>query len=247
MHTIQHLYNLCDFNSPFNTQESWDNSGLNIGSYTQDFEQIYLALELNWEIAHTMSPNSVILTHHPLFFKSIKNFDFTSYPANLASILIAKKCALIAMHTNFDKSHLNEFFTQKILGFEDFKQDGLMCWGEIASRPLESLVLELKAKLKLKYLRMSQTSEQVSKIFVICGSGFSQIATIAKIAPNDGLLISGDLKYHDAMIAKTLGLNLLEIPHYESEKYFTQIFDSILKNAGCQAIIADSKNPITYL
>lgn len=246
-YTIDYLYKLCDFNAPFNTQESWDNSGLNLGAFSQEFEQIYLSLELTEEIALAMRPNSVILTHHPLFFKSLKNFDFTTYPSNLAKILIAKNCALIALHTNFDKSHLNEFFTQEVLGFIQSQQVGLYCTSEIEPMGFENLVQNIKQKLKLPHIRALKANELISRVFVICGSGFSEINTIAKLAPKEGLLISGDLKYHDAMIAKSLGLSLLEIPHYESEKYFVEILDSILKNAGYQAIITDCKNPITYL
>lgn len=245
-HSVGYMYYVCDFTSPFNTQESWDNSGLNLGALTQEFDNLYITLELTHELARTISPNSLVIAHHPLFFKSIKAFDTASYPCNIAKELIAKNCALIAMHTNFDKSHLNEYFTHNILGFSHFTQNDLYCYGEICQTTLSDIATSLKAKLGLESLRISKASEYIEHIFVICGSGFSQIPNIAALNLPNSLLISGDLKYHDAMIAKSLGLNLIDIPHYESEKYFTQILDSLLKNAGYQAIIMDCENPITH-
>ena len=245
--SVGYMHYVCDFTSPFNTQESWDNSGLNLGSLTQEFDKLYITLEVTHALAHSVSPNSLIIAHHPLFFKSIKSFDTASYPCNIARELIAKNCALIAMHTNFDKSHLNEYFTHQILGFSHFVQDSLYCHGAIEKTPFAELANALKAKLGLESLRVCQASESIEHIFVICGSGFSEIAHIAALTLPNSLLISGDLKYHDAMIAKSLGLSLIDIPHYESEKYFTQIFHSLLKNAGYQAIITDCKNPITHI
>ena len=245
--SVGYMHYVCDFTSPFNTQEPWDNSGLNLGALTQEFDKLYITLELTHDLARSISPNSLIIAHHPLFFKTIKSFDTASYPCNIARELIAKDCALIAMHTNFDKSHLNEYFTQEILGFTHFVQDSLYCHGRIEKTSFANLANALKSKLGLETLRVCQSSETIEHIFVICGSGFSEIAHIAAQNLPNSLLISGDLKYHDAMIAKSLGLNLIDIPHYESEKYFTQILDSLLKNAGYQAIIMDCKNPITHI
>lgn len=245
--SVGYMYYVCDFTSPFNTQESWDNSGLNLGSLTQEFDKIYITLEVTHDLAHSVSPNSLIIAHHPLFFKSIKTFDTATYPCNIAHKLIAKNCAIIAMHTNFDKSHLNEYFTHEILGFSHFLQDSLYCHGAIEKTSFAQLANTLKSKLRLDTLRVCQASESIEHIFVICGSGFSEITHIAAQNLPNSLLISGDLKYHDAMIAKSLGLSLIDIPHYESEKYFTQIVDSLLKNAGYQAIITDCKNPITHI
>lgn len=245
--SVAYLYYVCDFNSPFNTQESWDNSGLNLGSFSQEFSDIYIALEATLELAQSVENNSLIITHHPLFFKPIKNFNIATYPCNIAQKLIAKNCALIAMHTNFDKSHLNEYFTQKILGFSDFNQHDLYCSGSIQKTRFSDLAQSIKAKLNLETIRITQASEFIEHIFVICGSGFSEISNIASLNLPNSLLISGDLKYHDAMIAKSLGLSLIDIPHYESEKYFTKILDSLLKSSQYQAIITDYKNPIAHI
>jgi putative NIF3 family GTP cyclohydrolase 1 type 2 len=59
--------------------------------------------------------------------------------------------------------------------------------------------------------------------------------------------LTGDIKYHDAMKAKTLGLSLIDIGHFESECYFGEVLSGYLKNLGLTVIISSSKNPFTYI
>ena len=59
--------------------------------------------------------------------------------------------------------------------------------------------------------------------------------------------LTGDIKYHDAMQAKSIGLSLIDIGHYESEHFFAQILLKHLKFLGLEVIIASSKNPFTYI
>ncbi len=42
-----------------------------------------------------------------------------------------------------------------------------------------------------------------------------------------------------------MGISLIDMGHYESEKYFVEIFDSILQNTGYNVIIADCENPFS--
>ena len=40
--------------------------------------------------------------------------------------------------------------------------------------------------------------------------------------------LTGDIKYHDAMEAKARGLSLIDIRHYESERYFNTLLEGLL-------------------
>jgi len=59
--------------------------------------------------------------------------------------------------------------------------------------------------------------------------------------------LTGDIKYHDAMEAKTIGLSMIDIGHFESERYFGEILAKDLENLGLSVIISSSKNPFTYI
>ncbi|PAF54152.1 Nif3-like dinuclear metal center hexameric protein [Helicobacter sp. 13S00482-2] len=242
---VYEIYEFLNTLSPFSLQESWDNSGLNLGSKESTVSKIYACLEISEAIAEEIDPESLVISHHPLIFKSLKNFIWDTYPANIAKILIQKNCSIISMHTNFDTTHLNPYFAKKILGFDKLTPDGIALKGMIEPTKFASLVESVCRSLGIKNLRYTQSSENINSIAVICGAGSSYLYSDS-LKP-DSCLITGDIKYHDAMIAKSLKISLIEIEHYLSERFFPEIIKSILKTKGYEAIIKDCKNPFTYL
>lgn len=65
--------------SPFELQESWDNSGLNVGSENHEFSEIITCLEITLKIALNAPQNALIITHHPLIFKPLKTLNDEAY------------------------------------------------------------------------------------------------------------------------------------------------------------------------
>lgn len=55
--------------------------------------------------------------------------------------------------------------------------------------------------------------------------------------------LTGDIKYHDAMKAMSEDLMMVDIGHYESERFFAEVLLDELKVLPLLAIIAQSKNP----
>lgn len=246
---LKDIYDLCDYVSPFDTQESWDKSGLNLGSFDDAFKEIVVCLEINLDIAQKLKPDTLVLTHHPLFFKAFSAFYTHKYPANIAKVLLGKNCSLISLHTNFDKSHLNAYLTHQVLRWEHFVPNGLFMCGSIEAMTLEELAHYVCAALNARSVNFTQgdissTGEKsIKDIYVLCGSGCSMLDSIPS-SPTT-CFITSDVKHHDAMSAKSMGISLIDMGHYESEKYFVEIIDSILKNAGYKCIIADCENPFS--
>lgn len=242
---VREIYQYLDSLSPFDLQESWDNSGLNIGSLKSDISEIYTCLEVNEEIAKEVDSHALIISHHPLIFKSLKAFSYDSYPCNIAKILIEKNCSLICMHTNFDSTHLNPYFAKDILGFDNLSPDGISLSGQIEPIKFDSLLKKIAKSIGIDHLKYSQNSDMIDFLAIVCGAGSSHLYS-CNLKPNS-CLITGDIKYHDGMIAKSNKISLIDVEHYHSEKFFPEIIKSILKTKGYQAIIKDSKNPFTYL
>jgi len=95
--------------------------------------------------------------------------------------------------------------------------------GLIASLPseqrMEIFCKNVKNKLNIPYLRMVKTDKQNIKTITLCtGSGGSLINTAIKKKAD--LLITGDIKHHEALNAKEMGLNIIDIEHFYTEKYF---------------------------
>ncbi len=233
------IYDFLDVLSPFATQARWDNSGLLIGSLDDEVEQIYLSLDIDSLLLEQVVPNALIITHHPLIFSGLKQLNFAKYPSNLIQIMVQKKISLIAMHTNFDLSHLNAYVASK-LGFEVKETKEFVAYCEV-NQSLDDLALHVKHVLGIEHLRIVRAKEWIGLCAITTGSGGDLIAQIEA-----DCFLSGDLKYHQAMEAKENNLSLIDIGHFESERYFPECLGDYLKNLPLKAIISNSKNPFEY-
>ncbi|MCL9820667.1 Nif3-like dinuclear metal center hexameric protein [Helicobacter sp. 14348-15] len=240
---ISHLLDILDSLSPFSLQESWDNSGLILGSKDGSFKQIYVALEVTQELLEQIKADSLLITHHPLIFSPLKQLISESYPSSLLCLAIQKNIQLIAMHTNFDKTHFGKYITKKILGIKNFSQEEFLVQFQWDS-DFHSLCALIKEKFKLQTLKITQTTNpQCKNIALITGSGGSFISKLNHI----DCFITGDIKYHEAMEGMQKNIHLIDCGHYELERYFGEILSSLLTNLGYKAIILDSKNPFSYI
>jgi len=234
---IEEIYQKLNEISPFELQEKWDNSGLLIGDMNREFEHIALALDLDKESLEQAKENTLFIVHHPLIFSGLKQLDFSVYPANLLEIMVKKNLSLIAMHTNFDKTHLNAYVFEKILGFKKEFQDEFICrtTGDWSKNELISL---LKEKLGLETLRVVSPKNKIKSIALTTGAGASLMDEV-----DADCFLTGDIKYHDATKAMSQNLMMVDIGHYESEKFFVDVMMEELKNLGHLGIISQSKNP----
>ena len=237
---LREIYDFLDTLSPFATQASWDNSGLLIGSMQGEVEQIYLSVDIDSSLVDEIAPNSLVITHHPLIFSGLKKLDFDKYPSSLIQKMMAKNCSLIAMHTNFDLSHLNRYVISQVLGFNDFVCDEFVCYFE-ANMSFEDFSTHVKRVFGIDNLRVVKASSWVRRCALTSGSGGDLIAKI-----NADCFLSGDLRYHQALEAKENNLSLMDIGHFESERYFPECLAKNLKNFPLKAIMSNSKNPFEY-
>lgn len=235
------IYAKLDAISPFSIQEAWDNSGLIIGSFEQAVGKIVLSIDVDEELIDSLAPNTLLITHHPLIFKGLKRLDFSTYPANLLKKMSDKNISNIAMHTNFDKTHLGAFVANSVLDYKIIKQDGFVVYLEV-NEPLELFAKNLALIMGIAVVKVVKSAELVKTAALITGSGGSMVDSIKA-----DCLISGDIKYHDAMLAKSLNISIVDIGHFESERFFPAALEPHLKNLGLEAIISSSKNPYTYL
>ncbi|UPT77820.1 Nif3-like dinuclear metal center hexameric protein [Sulfurovum sp. XGS-02] len=234
---LQEIYDHLDQISPFELQEKWDNSGLILGDMSREVSQIVVALDMDEEMIERAEPNTLFVVHHPLIFGKMTQLDFAKYPSNLIEKMILKNHSLIAMHTNFDQTHLNQYVFEKILGFQVASQDPFVCMAKGEWHYKELLTL-LKEKLGLPTLKVIGKKEKVRSIALTTGAGASLMDEVEA-----DCFLTGDIKYHDAMKAMSEDLMMVDIGHYESEKFFAEIMLDELKVLPLLAIISNSKNP----
>ncbi|MCD6212896.1 MAG: Nif3-like dinuclear metal center hexameric protein [Sulfurovum sp.] len=234
---LQEIYNFLDKISPFELQEKWDNSGLIIGDMSRDVSQIVLSLDVDDEMIESTKEGTLFIVHHPLIFGKLTQLDFAKYPSNLIEKMILKKQSLIAMHTNFDQTHLNKYVFEKVLGFTLESQNAFLCTTKGKWNYKELLNL-IKEKLNLPTLKVIGKKETIRSIALTTGAGASLMDEVEA-----DCFLTGDIKYHDAMKAMSENLMMIDIGHYESERFFAEILLEELKVLPILAIISNSKNP----
>lgn len=240
MMKISEIYKFLDEIAPFASQESWDNSRLLVGSEDSEFKRVYLSLDIDSDMIDKALPNSLIIAHHPLIFKGLKSLNFSRYPSNIIAKMIQKNISLISMHTNFDKYVLNEYFVSEVLGLKITQKDEFLAYADV-DMSFDELVKFVKSKMELENVRCVRSKERIKSVAVCTGSGGDLINLVKA-----DVFLTGDLKYHQALEAKENMLNLIDIGHYESERYFGASLAKYLQNFKIEVIISNSKNPFTY-
>ena len=124
---LQEIYSHLDKISPFDSQEKWDNSGLIVGDMSREVSQIVVSLDIDFDMIEEAEEGSLFVVHHPLIFDKLSALDFTKYPSNLLEKMIQKNHSCIALHTNFDQTHLNKYVFEKVLGFKLESQNLFLC------------------------------------------------------------------------------------------------------------------------
>ncbi len=227
--------------SPFELQDSWDNSGLIVGELYQEVGKIYLSLDIEAGMLDAVEDGSVLVVHHPLIFKGLKRVDFAVYPSNILKKAIKKDIAIIAMHTNFDQTHLNRYVLEEVLGYEVTECEGYLAYFHVG-KPFGEFALEVADKLGLDLVRVVQGCDFVESAALCTGAGASLLGELRA-----DCLLTGDIKYHEALAAKEEGKGIIDIGHYESERYFAVCMQKLLETKGLNGIIANSKNPFSYI
>ncbi|SFV51738.1 FIG137478: Hypothetical protein [hydrothermal vent metagenome] len=234
---LQEIYIHLDKISPFELQEKWDNSGLIVGDLNREVSQIIVSLDVDADIIEKAEEGTLFVVHHPLIFDKLTQLDFAKYPSNLLEKMILKNQSCIALHTNFDQTHLNKYVFENVLGFPMASQNDFLCTAE-GEWEYKALLKHIKEKLNLPTLKVVGKKEKITSIALCTGSGASLIDEVEA-----DCFLTGDIKYHDAMKAISEDLMMVDIGHYESEQFFAEILADELKVLPILAIIANSKNP----
>ena len=100
MLTIGDVYNAVNTIAPFSLAESWDNTGLLVGSHKTQLRGAVAALDVTDAVIEeaVCAGANLIITHHPVIFSPLKQIDGES----LLYRLIALGIAVISAHTNLD-------------------------------------------------------------------------------------------------------------------------------------------------
>lgn len=109
------------------------------------------------------------------------------------------------------------------------------------SMSLKELSMMIKEKLNMDALRVvGSLDTNIKKVAVVTGSG----ADLAKKAQRSGadVLITGDVKYHDAQDAIDAGMCIIDCNHFESEDIFKDVMKRFLNDIDDVSVIKSRVN-----
>lgn len=242
MSTLKAVLGILEEIAPSRAAEDWDNPGLQIGHLSQEVGKIFISLDPTLEsLRKAVKRNAqVLLTHHPLILSPISSLNRDRYPGDVIFEAIERGVSVIAAHTNLDavRGGINDgladlFGLQEVEELEersDLDEGGLGRIGDLPEPVRLSEVTErIKAILGAERIRVvGRKDRRIERIAVVGGAGGGMVALASKKGAQ--LLITGDVRHHEALEAKALGLALIDAGHFQTEKSALKPFANHLRN-----------------
>lgn len=245
--------------APLSVQESWDNSGLIIGSPDQEVRGVLIGFDCTPELVDEAAAvgADMVVTHHPLIHGGIKKIS-PDDPVGLAVIKAASRgIAVYAAHTTADKVVGGvSWAIAGRLGLKDVevldKEAEGVGLGVVGNLPepmaAEAFIAYVKSCLNLQTARCSRPLDTPVERVAMCGGSGSSLIGKAREAGAQAYLC-GDISYHHFFTPK--GFMLIDIGHYEGEVEICDVLFSLLrKNFPTFAVRTSEKlrasNPVFY-
>ena len=229
--------------------EEWDNTGLQVAAQNIKINKVLITLDLNFNVLEYARANrfNLIISHHPLIFKGIKNIiAYKHFKSKLIKELLLSKIALFILHTNLDKHFYNLLSKKlKLINIKSLSEKGIGSYGVLPrALSLKELVKKVKKELKLKFLKYTgDNNKKIKTVACVGGSGASFVDNILLEKKIDALITS-DIKYHAALLSEEFGISLIDGGHYYTENIMMNELKRKLKKAFKDKIIFET-NKIT--
>jgi len=115
---VKDIMKMMEENYPVTLAEKWDNVGLQLGDPEQSVTRLMVALDLDQAVLEQALEQKadMVVTHHPLLFKPIKNLDYSQPQHNLIRRLVQSNISVYSAHTNLDSAPngLNQYLAEKL-------------------------------------------------------------------------------------------------------------------------------------
>lgn len=232
---------------PISNKEEWDNVGLMIGRRKKEIKKIQLSLDVTVASLENAIKNNVdlIISHHPLIFSGIKKINTDTVLGEKILTAIENSIAIYSLHTNLDSTQggLNDYVGEKLnlkngkiideVNNENFGIGRIYSLDEKIE--FDDFIEKIKSVFLTNNLRVVKNQEEkltIKKIAIVNGSGSSYWRKAKKLGAD--LLITGDVKYHEALDSLEEGFCIIDVGHYETEYFYgdlikkeLEVFDDI--------------------
>ena len=229
MPRIQDILTSLEQQIPLGLAESWDNVGLLLGDAQAEARGIMTCLTLTSDVAEeaiTKGAN-LIVTHHPILFKAVKRLTTETAEGRMLLSLIRAGVSVYSPHTAFDSAR--EGINQQLsvaLGLSEIHPlrpkplttDGSGRLGQLVSPiRLDELLSKLKSICPaVRHTYVGDPQLTCQKIAVACGAAGEFLTDAAALGCQ--VFITGETRFHTCLEARSLGIGLILVGHYASER-----------------------------
>ncbi len=245
MTTVKNIYDYINKIAPYELKEDWDNTGFLVGDFRKKVSCAVMALDPTIEVCEfAESVNAdLLLTHHPLIFKGVKNV----VKGTALYTLIGSDIAHISAHTNFDVADEGiNFNLAHLLSLQNTRRitDSFIVVGELENEmSIDDFAQYVSAALECNGLRYTDT-EKLIKTVAVGGGACEEYTQLAM--ENADCFVTGDMKYHQMLDAKEKKFSVISAGHFETEnKPFLMLKDKLEQLfTDVEFITAPVSNPI---
>ena len=228
----------------------WDNPGLLAGRSDKDVKKIYIALDATDQVVEAAleAGADMLLTHHPLIFKAIKQVNDQNFITRRLVKLIQADISYYAMHTNFDSAPgcmadlaaarlgiLNTVPLETMGRMERVGEEetayGIGKSGWLACPlTLHQLAEKVKKEFELPFVLVygeELLPSPVERVSICPGAGGSEIEGALKWGAQ--VLITGDISHHQGIDSVARNMAVIDAGHYGLEHIFIPYMENYLR------------------
>lgn len=249
--------------APPSLAAEWDNVGLLVGDPSAIAAKVMTCLTITEATATEAIAEGAVLivSHHPLPFRPLKQITTASVPGKLLWKLIGEGIAIYSPHTAFDSAiaGINQLWAERLrlrtIDVLETPKDappgaGMGRVGDF-SEPvaLSALAKQLALAFGLPGIQVvGEPNRLVHRAGIACGSGGSMLPLAAKAKCD--LFVTGEAGFHTCLEAESLGIAMILAGHYASERFGVESLAQQLQLRFPDSVIWASRrerDPLTWI
>ena len=242
MITAGEIFEFINEIAPFDTQMSFDNSGLLVGSMNCSSELVLTALDASCSVVEEAKKSGarMIVTHHPVIFDPLRKL----YEKDAVFQAAANGITIISAHTNLDvaRGGVNDTLAEAAgVKPDEFYDEDCALFGEFSAPGDASAIAErLCKRLGLSGLRYTDNGKLLHKAVVSCGSGGKNIFLAQKVGAD--AFITGEIKHHEIVFANDNNIAVFDLGHYGSEDIIIPVLTKKLSERFPGTVFRQAEN-----
>ncbi len=234
--------------APFYNSAEWDNSGLLLDCGAH-FSRVLFALDATKDVLIEAAERQcgALVTHHPVIFGALKRMSVDD------PVTLAAKCSIsiVSAHTCFDSTDggVNDVLCG-LLGLSSVTSFGdIGRAGSLPSMPEDDFIAMCKKALGCDYLPAVLQGKPINRVAVVGGSGGEYVGLAASLGCD--ALVTGEIKHHEALIAKQRGVCAVAAGHFATENpSISALCEGVSKQLGDRAecmVSQSGRDPFSYV